>query len=85
MPGGPESYVDVLVRELVRRYPLPWKTDQDWTCEVHDANGRCFLKFRTCAAADALIAHAERLAAEDEEGKKQVDALLRDAGIDPLE
>ncbi len=79
----PESYIDVLVRALITRHPLPWCIEQDWTFEVMDANNRCFLKMRTYAAASELIDHADRLAAEDKKADEETTEFLRKEGIEP--
>lgn len=81
--GGPESYIDRLVEQLIERHPLPWTIDLDWTVEMHDARGVCFLKFRTQAAADALIEHATRLDADHKKAAEETAKFLRDAGLEP--
>lgn len=81
--GGPESYVDRLVNEMLERHPWPWRFDWDWTGEVLDANNRIVQKFRTQAAAEGLIAHAARLDAENKRAAEETAKFLRDAGLEP--
>ena len=55
---------DAIVRNVMLSHPLPWRVEQDWTWEVIDAKGAVVAKCMTYARATAVVALAERMAAE---------------------
>lgn len=71
-----------LVRPLIRRHPLPWRLDYDWTVEVLDAKDQIVIKLMTAELARELIEFANELAADDALGAAEVKKLLADAGIE---
>lgn len=77
--------IKFFVRGLLKRHPLPWRLEQDWTWEVIDANNTCLAKFRSDAAASELIDFATKLAVDDAKAEEEVNRFLHEAGIDPLE
>jgi len=56
--------VDDLVRYAMNTHPLPWRIEDDWTREVTAADGAIVAKCMTFARAEAIIAAAERIAAD---------------------
>jgi hypothetical protein len=73
-----------LVRPLLKKHPLSWRIDFDWSTEVYDAKDRIVITFpRTQAAlAQELIDFAIELAAYDAQGEADMKKLLADASID---
>ena len=47
------------IREILKRHPLPWIIEEDWTKEVLAADGCCVGKFQTYADAQRFIDSAE--------------------------
>ena len=71
-----------VVRPLIRKHPLPWRLEYDWTVEVYDAKGGLVMKLMNDAQAQELLAFATELAAYDARGEIEVKKLLGDAGIE---
>lgn len=71
-----------LVRPLIRKHPLPWRVEYDWTVEVYDAKGQIVIKLMTAVQAQELIDFAIELAAYDARGEVEVKKLLEDAGVE---
>jgi len=73
-----------LLWRQIKKHPLPWKVDQDWTWEVIAANGTCLAKFRYQHQAEEMVAAAEALQAYVIESSKQAEADLKALGYDDL-
>lgn len=71
-----------LVRPLIKKHPLPWRVDYDWTAEVYDAKDQIVIKLMNGGQAEELITFAAELAAYDAQGDAEVKKLLVDAGIE---
>jgi|GEM_PF-4379117 len=74
--------IDVLIPLLdtfIQTYPLPWSVEEDWTSEVHDANGKRIISFHGTDDAELFVRMAESR-------KKELDAATRftDAYSDAL-
>lgn len=67
----------------MKRHPLPWNIECDWTVEVHDANNNIVIKLMTVAEARELIDFAVGLAKRDTEAAAEVAKLLSDFDIEP--
>jgi hypothetical protein len=62
--------------DVLRRHPLPWLTELDWTVEIYDANKRLVAKCQTGAEADQLIAYAEAVQLEAQRAHEIVEAMF---------
>jgi len=71
-----------LLRDLLAAHPLPWRVDRDWTWEVIAADGTTITKCATGVLADAIVAEAEAVGAENVRQAAACAALLRDHGIE---
>lgn len=73
-----------LLYRQIKKHPLPWKVDQDWTWEVIAADGTCLAKFQTCSQAEEMVAAAEALQAYVIESTKKADEELKALGYEDL-
>ncbi len=77
-PTDTEAHLGTVLEELLRatihRHPLPWRVEFDWTVEVIDAKGERFVCFQLAANAEALVAAATRIAAQDAADSAECDA-----------
>jgi hypothetical protein len=53
-----------VVFQLTLKHPLPWRVESDWTEEVVASDGHCIAKCAETETAEAIIATANRIAAE---------------------
>jgi hypothetical protein len=71
-----KEIISALIASLTNSHPHPWsRIERDWTYEVYDAAGGLVCKFRTAEIANAFVKVA---AQEYEEGRKEIEELLRD-------
>jgi hypothetical protein len=73
-----------LLRPVIKRNPLPWKVEQDWTYEVLAANGTCVGKFQKPQQAVEMIRAAIQIDREDRRGREEVNKLYKEHGLDDL-
>jgi hypothetical protein len=56
----------VIMLDLFKKHPFPWKQEKDWSSEIHDANNLLVIKFSSTEHSLEFIKFAEDLKKEND-------------------
>lgn len=68
------------LNQKLKKYPLPWTVDNDWTSQIVDASGNVVHEFPATDAwlSSKFIEEAEKLNQENIEGDKEFEEMMRE-------